>query len=232
MTIGNPPIWRWGRFRPLVMIAIAFAAIAARGAFPGSAGNVLTEKTCLAKNHNRYCWHPQWMPDGYSKFWQAVPAYNITSPVQPDDFVVHLRCGDILVHPHHKYRLPCVSCLRGIRFPAKATLIVGGHHGTHDSAARCGALAMFYTRFAERSLNSSWSVTFSTDAEHDWSRIQAARRVLSLVSSSFVFSACVGSLDKLIMFGTASGNSPWLRVCSSTSPKTWNKTMSDALTAC
>lgn len=242
----------------MFIASVVTACATSQGGLP-SAGNALTRRTCLAAGHSQFCWEPRYMHNGYSTFWRKQRPYKLSAgAVEPisEPLVVHLRCGDILVRRHKSYALPCLSCLRGLHLPNTATLVVGGHGGTPESEARCGALAAFYARFAETRLNSTWSVTFSVNAERDWLRLRNARRVIALIASSFVFSARVGSLDNLTMFsppvkratwfeslfsrrqhegGTLKGGvdgGTWFQSCNTVQSARWDSSLKNKLASC
>ena len=202
-------------------------------------GNILTEKICLQHSYSKYCWDPSKrnMKDylsvkDYTAFWSKQPSFEDV-PVQR--VVFHLRCGDILGDSEQSetYRLPCHSCIYGLRSWYKnattALILAGGHLSSEVLAARCGSLAAHYAKVITKIIPHV-SVQLTNTAEHDWHQMHTAERLVTLIPSSFSFSAKIGMLNTLKILGPE--GAPWLHSCKSERPRPWSSRLLKKLASC
>lgn len=200
--------------------------------WPVRAGNILTERVCLNNGKQKYCWEPndaqKW---NYTEFWEQQQPFLVGDRV--DRVVFHMRCGDILTHGGAGYRFACDNCIKTLapwyKNATRALIIAAGHQSNALRDARCGELAMHYSKVISKVIPHV-SIEFTNSPEHDWNVMHIARKVVAIVPSSFSFSAKVGRLNELKILGL--DGSPWLHPCGSTKPKAWSKEFDEELATC
>ena len=167
-------------------------------------GNALTRNVCLRHKQSQFCWEPLYNPD-YTRFWsQASPNLkHLSLPETPAyDSVVHIRCGDVLVSNTSRWYQPaCLSCFKAqLNWLGKNNILViaGGHGRSAQTDSICASLLSVYTRALE-SIGRPIAIRMNMHHHEDFAILHRAKRVLTVMPSSFAFSAKMDNLSGLRM---------------------------------
>lgn len=185
-------------------------------------GNQSTSAVC--KRHGRpiFCWHPAPHDPDYAAFWKdhgfEVAPLTHFGWRSGDYAVFHLRCGDVLDHPHPQYRPPPVECLEQVAVVNSSQIFIlgGGHGSTPRAERRCAAYLRKYTAVIRRT-NPTASIKMiqSSTQKADWLLMRNSKLVVAMISSSFVMSAKASALHELRMLSFYSSDAPWWVSCAS-----------------
>lgn len=164
-------------------------------------GNALTRNVCLRHGQSQFCWEPLYNPD-YTRFWSQQPAPNLKHLSLPEtptyDSVVHIRCGDALVSNTSRWYQPaCLSCFRAqLNWLGKNDILViaGGHGRSAQTDSICANLISMYT-LALESIGRPIAIRMNMHHYEDFAILYRAKRVLTVMPSSFAFSAKMDHLS-------------------------------------